>query len=270
MTDRGLDETAVAAAWDRNAEQWTQDVRAGLDLYRELYTLPAFLEFAPPVSGRRVMDLGCGEGANTRRFAERGGLMTGVDLSAEMIRRARQAEAEKPLGIHYEIGSFTDLTAFGEEQFDGAVSTMALMDGPSLPDAFRAVHRVLKRGAVLSFSVLHPCFVTPAFHWLQDEQGAYQGLQVGRYFDRIPFVEHWRFSRRSNPSVAPVFEVPRFPRTLSDYVNALAAAGFRIIGMEEPRPPECLAREHAWLDRWYRHAPLVLFVTALKDGSATG
>jgi ubiquinone/menaquinone biosynthesis C-methylase UbiE len=92
MTGNGLDEEAVAAAWNRNAEQWTRDVQARFDLYRELYTWPAFVRFMPPIDGRNVIDLGCGEGSDTRRFAGLGGSMTGVDLSAEMIRRAREAE----------------------------------------------------------------------------------------------------------------------------------------------------------------------------------
>ena len=61
------------------------------------------------------------------------------------------------------------------------------------------------------------------------------------------------------------FEVPRFPRTSSDYLNAVTAAGFRIAKIEELRPSEDLAREHPWLNRWYRHAPLVLFVSAVKE-----
>jgi SAM-dependent methyltransferase len=261
-----LDEAAVAAAWNRNAEQWTQDVRAGFDLYRELYTLPAFLDFMPSIAGQDIIDLGCGEGSNTRRFARLGGRMTGVDLSEEMIRRAQQAESGEPLGIHYRVGSFADLSAFGEEQFDGAVSTMALMDSPDLPAALRAAYRVLRKGATLSFSVLHPCFVTPALRWLPDEHGGFHGLQVGRYFDRVAFVETWRFNRRPDPAAVPPFEVPRFPLMLSDYVNAVTEAGFRLVRIEEPRPPEALAQAHPWLDRWYRHAPLVLFVKAVKEG----
>ncbi len=269
MTDNILDEAAVAAAWNRNAGLWAQEVRAGFDFYRELYTLPAYLDFMPPVKGKQVIDLGCGEGSNTRRFAKLGGLMTGVDLSAEMIGRARQKEAEEPLGIIYEIGSFSDLSAFEGEQFDCALSTMALMDGPNFPAAMRAAYRVLRPGGTLCFSVLHPCFVTPALRWLTDEEGSYLGLRVGRYFDKEPFVEYWRFGRRPNTGVlqeyeAP-FEVPRFPRTLSDYINAISQAGFRISGIEEPRPSEEMAREHAWLRRWYQHAPLVLFVRATKE-----
>lgn len=268
MDDTTLNEAAVAAAWDRNAALWTEEVRAGFDFYRELYTFPAFLDFIPSVAGQQVIDLGCGEGTNTRRFAQKGGIMTGVDLSREMIQRARQKEAEEPLGIAYEVGSFNELSPFADEQFDSAVSTMALMDSPDFPSAMRAACRVLKPGGRLCFSILHPCFITPALQWLTSEERAYEGLRVVRYFEAAPFVERWRFGRR--PATAKLFaydepfEVPRFPLTLSDYVNAIIEAGFRIVQMGEPRPSEELAREHAWLNRWYQHAPLVLFIHAVK------
>ncbi|EIM28757.1 class I SAM-dependent methyltransferase [Microvirga lotononidis] len=267
MTDTILDEAAVAAAWDRNADIWTQEVRSGLDLYRELYTFPAFLDFMPPIAGKRVIDLGCGEGSNTRRFARLGGVMTGIDLSSGMIRRAREQEKDEPLGIVYEIASFGDLAPFADGAFDAALSTMALMDGPDLSASMQAASRVLKLGGALCFSVLHPCFITPAIAWLADEAGGHLGLRVGQYFEREPFVEHWRFSRRDGgeqKTGAPKFEVPRFPRTLSDYINAVSEAGFRIVRIEEPRPSEEMARKHDWLKRWYRHAPLVLFILAVK------
>ena len=162
MNDETLNEAAVAAAWDRNAALWTEEVRAGFDFYRALYTLPAFLDFMPSIAGQRVIDLGCGDGSNTRRFAQQGGIMTGIDISPEMIIRARQKEAEEPLGIAYEIGSFSELSPFADEQFDSAVSTMALMDSPDFPAAMRAACRVLKPGRSLCFSILHPCFITPA------------------------------------------------------------------------------------------------------------
>lgn len=267
--DRTIDEAEVAEKWNRNATVWTKEVRSGLDLYRELYTFPAFLDFAPDVRGKRVIDLGCGEGTNTRAFAKRGGLMTGVDLSEAMIEQARLQEEKEPLGIAYHVGSYGDLSSLPEEHFECAISTMALMDGPDLPAAFRASYRVLKHGGTLCFSVLHPCFVTPAIRWLRDEQGGYSGLRVGRYFDTQPFVDRWRFKRDQNAHAVEEpeqpFEVPRFPRTLSDYINALVAAGFRIARLEEPRPSGKLAREHEWLNRWHQHAPLVLFGLAVKE-----
>jgi len=64
-----LGEDQIAAAWDANAATWVEHVRAGYDLYRDLFTLPAFLGFIPDLDGQRVIDLGCGEGYNTRLLA---------------------------------------------------------------------------------------------------------------------------------------------------------------------------------------------------------
>ncbi|QRM36136.1 class I SAM-dependent methyltransferase [Microvirga sp. VF16] len=264
MTGRFLNDSAVAQAWDQNAERWTQDVRAGFDLYRELYTLPAFLDFMPSIADKDVIDLGCGEGTNTRHFARLGGHITGIDLSEKMIAYAQAQEAADPLGITYQIGSFSDLSAYGDERFDIALSTMALMDGPDFPAAMQAAYRVLTPGGVLCFSVLHPCFITPAIKWLIEEDGFHSGLRIGRYFDQSPFVERWRFSKRPDPDQVLPFSVPRFPRTLSDYINAVSDAGFQTIRVAEPRPDESLSAQHAWLKRWRDHAPLVLFVSAIE------
>jgi ubiquinone/menaquinone biosynthesis C-methylase UbiE len=152
MTGRCLNDTAVAQAWDQNAERWTQDVRAGFDLYRELYTFPAFLDFMPSIADKEVIDLGCGEGTNTRHFARLGGHITGIDLSEKMIAYAQAQEAADPFGITYQIGSFSDLSAYGDERFDIALSTMALMDGPDFPAAMQAVYRVLRPGGFVALT----------------------------------------------------------------------------------------------------------------------
>src|SRR5579872_5045033 len=101
MTDD--DEAEIAALWDRNAATWVHDVRAGRDRYREVWNNPAFLAFLPDLVGLEILDLGCGEGRNTRLFAEHGGRMTGIDLSPAMIEAARATESERPLGIRYAV-----------------------------------------------------------------------------------------------------------------------------------------------------------------------
>ncbi len=181
-----------------------------------------------------------------------------------MIGYAQDQEAEDPLGISYEIGSFTDLSLYRENCFDVALSTMALMDGPDFPAAMRAIYRVLKPGGILCFSVLHPCFITPAIKWIIEEDGSHSGLRIGRYFDRSPFVERWRFSKRPDPDDVPLFSVPRFPRTLSDYINPVSDAGFQNLRIAEPRPSDSVSSRHPWLKRWWDHAPLVLFLSAIK------
>ena len=259
-----LGEDEVAAAWDANAATWTAHVRAGYDRYRDLFTLPAFLAFVPDLAGLEVLDLGCGEGGNTRLLAQRGARMTGVDLSAEMIAVARAKEAEEPLDIVYREGSFTRLDGFAEASFDAAVSTMALMDSPDFAAAARAVHRVLRPDGGFWFSVLHPCFVTPGLQWQRDTAGDETGLTVADYFSERSYVEHWRFTKAPETSSAEPFHTPRVPRRLEDYVNGLCAAGFRIARIAEPRPTPAVCSAHPWLARWRRHAALIVLIGAIK------
>ena len=53
---------------------WTQLSRAGYDTYRDHLNTPAFLQMLPEVNGLTGLDIGCGEGSNTRELAARQGL----------------------------------------------------------------------------------------------------------------------------------------------------------------------------------------------------
>lgn len=254
----------VRRCWDGNADRWASEVRAGHDRHREMLNNPAFFDhFLPDLSGRTVLDAGCGEGYNTRLMARRGMRLTGIDISPRMIELAREAEARERLGIDYRVGSFIDLIELRDGSFDAVVSTMALMDSPGFDRAARAIHRVLKPGGTLWFSVLHPCFVTPGFRWITDEDGDEEGLLVAHYFAETGFIERWRFKEAMSDD-APPFTVPSFPHRLSDYFNGLVDAGFSLLRVAEPRPsPEMVARQ-PWLARLRRHAPLFLHIGAAK------
>ena len=242
----------VAAQWNQNADQWTNDVRAGYDVYRDLFTFPAFLEFLPSIKDLDVIDFGCGEGSNTRYFARMGARLTGIDISQSLIEHARQAEAADPEGVSYEIASYSSNTNFPDASFDAVVSTMALMDGPDLQGAMQEAFRLLRPGGFIAFSVLHPCFITPGLQWQKNERGETTGLCVSRYFEKSSFTEQWKFSNRPTDERVMPFTVPRFPRTISDYLNAVTNAGLRINRIEEPQPTleacEVIPRFSRWRD----------------------
>jgi SAM-dependent methyltransferase len=255
-------ETDVARAWDAITDLWTDSVRAGNDRFREVANNPAFLNFLPELTGLDVIDLGCGEGFNTRLFAKKGARMTGVDLSVRLIEAARQAEQIEQQGIRYHVASYADLSGLGTQRFDGAVSTMALMDGPDFDKAAQAAFSVLRSGGWFCFSVTHPCFAAPVNRWIEQD-GEIEGKLVGDYWRDSPFVERWGFS--DGPSSTEPFSIWYFPHRLEDYINGLISAGFRIARIAEPRPTAAMVEAHPPLAPYRQHAPHVLYVAATKD-----
>lgn len=252
----------AAALWDENADQWTHDVRSGYDVYRDVFTFPAFMHFLPPLAGLDVIDFGCGEGANTRKFALEGARVVGVDVSSRMIGHAQEAEEGDPLGIDYRHCSYSEQIDLPNGSFDAVLSTMALMDGPDINGAMREAFRLLRPGGFIAFSVLHPCFITPGLRWEKDEAGRTTGLVVSRYFDRSIFDEQWRFGNRPQPETVQPFSVARFPRTIGDYLNAVVEAGFRIVRIDEPKPTDDACRAVPRFSRWRDLAAFLLLVRA--------
>ena len=171
-----MDDTEVGRYWEANADVWTRHSRAGYDVYRDALNTPAFLKLLPPVAGLDGLDIGCGEGSNTRSVAQLGARMKGVDIAPTFIRHAQATEASDPLGIAYSVASATALP-FADTSFDFAVSFMAMMDVADQGAALREAFRVLKPQGFFQFSILHPCFVPPHRRNIRDADGNPIGLR---------------------------------------------------------------------------------------------
>jgi SAM-dependent methyltransferase len=205
----------------------------------------------PDVGGLDVLDIGCGEGHNTRLLAERGARVTGVDIAERFIAHARQAERDEPRGISYQVASAVELP-FANERFEAATAFMSFMDIPELDRVVAEAYRVLAPGAFLQFSITHPCFDTPHRRNVRDANGRKVAIEVGDYFRRLNGeTEHWLFSAAPPEAKAglPLFSTPRFTRTLGDWLNLLLDAGFAIERVGEPYPSDDIVRAHPRMER---------------------
>jgi SAM-dependent methyltransferase len=233
-----MDDAEVGRIWDANAEAWTALSRAGYDEMRDSFNTPQFLAILPEIRGLAGLDIGCGEGHNTRLLASRGARMTALDISPTFLGHARRSERDEPLGIEYVDGSAQALP-FPDASFDFATAFMSLMDIPQPEQAIREAYRVVRPGGFFQFSICHPCFQTPRFGWVRDETGKRTGMICGDYFDRQDGrIEEWTFGAAPDELKQryPKFRVPRFFRTLSEWINALIDTGFTIARLQEPAP----------------------------------
>src|SRR5256886_6546433 len=150
-----MDHREAGRYWNESAESWTKLARAGYDVYRDHLNTPAFFAMLPDVEGLAGLDIGCGEGHNTRLLAKCGARVTAIDIAEAFIAHAQEAEKETPLGINYRVASAVDLP-FADATFDFATAFMSLMDVPETVRVLAEAYRVLKPGGFLQFSIAHP------------------------------------------------------------------------------------------------------------------
>lgn len=225
----------VKTYWERNAESWTKLARAGFDMYRDMHNTPAFFELLPPVAGLKGLDIGCGEGGNSRLLARRGAKVEAIDFVPAFIEHARAREAEEPLGVRYELGDAQALP-YPDASFEFATAFMVLMDLPDPGRALKEAHRVLRPGGFFQFSIVHPCFAPPGRKVIRSG-GRVRGIEVADYFVRLRGrVDSWHFGGvpKDERERIPPFQVPRFHHTLADWVNLIVGAGFTIRRLGEP------------------------------------
>ena len=240
-----MDDKEATGYWEGNAEAWTRLSRAGYDVYRDVLNTPWFFRMLPDVAGLHGLDIGCGEGHNTRLLAERCARVTAIDPSPTFIRYAREAEAEEPRGIDYREASALELP-FADESFDFATAFMSLMDIASPEAAVAEAHRVIAPGGFLQLSITHPCYDTPYRRNLRKDGKTY-AIEVGGYFDTMDgHIEEWLFG--SAPQEArrglAKFKVPRFRRTISQWMNLFVDTGFVIERLAEPTADDDTAARH--------------------------
>jgi ubiquinone/menaquinone biosynthesis C-methylase UbiE len=233
----------MTAAYDDVAEAYDVWVGAGAPLDD-----PTLIELLGDVRGQQVCAVACGQGREARFLAERGSVVTGVELSEQLLAKARAYEAEHPLGITYAQGDANTLAGLDDGTFDGVVCHMALMDIPRLDHTLRAIARVLRPGGWFVFSITHPCFKAPATGELVDHATGTVRRTVGQYFVEGRWEGPGKFSERL-PAVA-------YHRTLSTYVNELTAAGLHVVQLREP-----VLDTPVW-----REVPCLLYARCLKAG----
>ena len=128
-------------------EQWAGDA-PGL--------IAAHPELLPPLDGLRVLDVACGQGRLTRRLAGAGAAVTGLDLSAAMLGKARAMGGEH---IEYVQADITGPTTWWDGRpFDGCTCDLALMDIDDLAGTLASIAGVLRPGGWFVASIVHPCF----------------------------------------------------------------------------------------------------------------
>lgn len=204
------------------------------------------------VSGKDVLEVGCGGGQNAIALAKWGANAAGIDVSEAQIEFARQLARREGVEPSFHVGRMEDLSIFTTSSQDIVLSAYAIQYVGDLEKTFREVSRVLRNGGILVFSTNHPITT-------QGSAGR-RGWLVRDYFSSGGRVDRWSFSDGTKAK----FRIHH--RTFQEYIDALVGAGFVVERIIEPQPtrskygipcnPRPRRRE---LDLWKRVPYTVIF-----------
>jgi SAM-dependent methyltransferase len=140
-------------------------------------------------AGLRALDIGCGQGTQLLWLARRGYGVTGVDISTELLDRARRALELEPdqvrTAVRLCVGDVQDLGVVADAPFDVVVCHGVLMYVPSLSEGVSRVAGTLKPGGLVSLLTRNRASIAMRAGMGGDWLGALEGFEARRYDNRV-------------------------------------------------------------------------------------
>jgi SAM-dependent methyltransferase len=120
-------------------------------------TIPAarLVKFAGVRAGQQVLDVGCGTGVVAITAARMGAKVSALDLTPELLQRARENSKIASVEVDWREGDVEKLP-FGDGTFDVVLSQFGHMFAPRPSVAIAEMLRVLKPGGTIAFSTWPP------------------------------------------------------------------------------------------------------------------
>lgn len=206
------------------------DLRNDTENYNDLFEQPHMMDMLPDITGKRILELGCGYGATSIKFIQAGAeSVYAFDISERMIEKAKAENQRK--NITYHCMNMDDLHLLNGT-WDLAFSSLAFHYIQDLDQLFANIYRILNPQGTLLFSMEHP-IVTAAVKSCDCE---YDSSREPVYFK----LDHYADTGRRDVIWLDTV-VTKYHRTVSDILNSLIRAGFQIDEVREPLPaPELL------------------------------
>ncbi len=182
-------------------------------LFNAFYERPEMIRLAGNVAGLEVLDAGCGSGPLAEALRAKGAIVSGFDLSPDMVELARER-----LGADADV-RVADLGAplpYPDDTFDLVVASLSLHYVEDWASALAELRRVLRPGGRLTVSIIHPMVYAV-------------GHPDGDYFALTQYSEDYDYDGET-------VWMTYWHRPLQDVLNTFIDAGFHIKAVTEPPP----------------------------------
>jgi ubiquinone/menaquinone biosynthesis C-methylase UbiE len=145
--------------WEQNTPQhWYSDKEVGtreyydeIQAYRYSVVYSYLLRLAEfnKHSGKKVLEVGCGQGTDLLQFAKGGAEVFGIDLTESAIEKAKRMFDVYGIPAHLQIENSENMRDFTDDFFDVVYSFGVIHHTPNTEKALSEIWRVLKPGGRL-------------------------------------------------------------------------------------------------------------------------
>jgi SAM-dependent methyltransferase len=229
----------MAYAWDKISKSYQGRYKIGTSKIHWGPLCPSEEELGllgDPV-GKRIIEIGSGAGQNSIVLAKQGAIATAFDISRRQLAHGKELAKKEKVDVNFVRGDFQSLSKhFDSGSFDVAMSAYALqycLTLESMNGTFKQLYDILTPNGVLVFSLDHPVRTIGRWEETTDR------FVLDNYFDRSQ--KEWNYSF---PETGISAKMKGSFKTVSDIVNGVLQAGFRLEQMLEPEPvrPDCNSR----------------------------
>jgi len=225
MRKRKTGATKKDTGWGKIAPEYGLAYTHDAGSYHAAVLLPNLMRLVDPRPGKRILEVGCGDGYFAAAFAGKGATVSGADIAAEMIEQAKKRNPS----IAWHVAPADKLGFAKDVSFDTVVIVLALQNIESLAGTIEEASRVLAQGGELFVVLNHPTFRIPKRSaWGWDDQVKVQFRRVDSYLSES------RENIDMDPGSTGVKRITiSFHRPLQVYMKTFAKYGFALIGLEE-------------------------------------
>ena len=230
-----------------------REMREGQINANELIEIPIIKTMLPELKGKKILDLGCGNGAMSKYFIEKGAKsVLALDISQNMIDEAKEKNNDK--NITYKVLGMEEISTI-KDKFDLVFSSLAFHYIENFDKLTKDINNLLNKKGILLYSQEHPTVLAPILdlemkNRIEINNNMYYLLN--NYNNNGQRIKLW-----NNCNVI------KYHRNFECLINTLIENNFNILQIKE----STASKEAIELIDKYKHQidrPYFLFIKAIK------